>query len=53
MGYAFAPFCLIPYSGKVSHGANSRGWVGYRENQNIESLNVCTRVITTQRRREN
>ena len=35
----------IPCSGKVSHGANFlafRGWVGYRENTNSESLNVRT-----------
>ena len=36
---------LIIYSGKFSHGARFcafRGWVGYCENKNRESLNVRT-----------
>ena len=35
----------IPYSRKFSHGAKFcafRGWVGYHENKNSESLNVHT-----------
>ena len=47
---------IIPYSGKFSHGAKFRtfrGWVGYRENKNCESLNVLILcVVSTQRRHE-
>ena len=44
--------CFVPYSGKVSHGANFRafcGWVGYRVNKNSESLTEKERNLKPQK----
>ena len=42
---------IVPYSGKVSHGANFRaflGSVGYSETKNSESFKLCVLCVVSE-----